>query len=187
MISDEERIFQNACNYGKRRNKEIMRQGSPGHGMEGRVWKTTSHSVLKAFYRHESYKTELSCYERLLEHKVNSIHNLEVPVLEGFEHSLQVIEITFVQPPYLLDFGKATLDDPPEYLRDPQDLHRFQSQWKAEFGNRWPDVNALLYTLETKYGIFYLDPRPQNICFNDPEDDMDDWMKEPPIDYSEYE
>jgi hypothetical protein len=91
-----------------------------------------------------------------------------------------------VQPPYLLDFGKAALNRPPDYLQDPKDLRRFQSQWNSEFGDRWPEVNAILYTLQSKFGIYYLDPRPQNICFDDPESETDDWLKEPPIDYGEY-
>lgn len=186
MAMNNDEVFENAISYAKRRQRKILRQDSPGHGMEGVVWKTSNHSVIKAFYRLEDYKTELSCYERLLEGNVNSIHGLEVPVLEDFEEITRTIEITFVQPPYILDFGKASLDHPPSYLLDPQDLRRFQSQWKSEFGDRWPEVNAILYTLQSRFGIYYLDPRPQNICFADPDED-DDWQKEPPIDYSEYE
>lgn len=155
--------------------------------MEGVVWKTSNHSVIKAFYRLKDYQTELSCYKRLLKHGVNMIHGLEVPMLEDHQESFRVVEMTFVQPPFILDFGKASLDQPPDYLLDPQDLNRFQSQWKAEFGDRWPDVNAILYTLKSKYGIYYLDPKPQNICFGDSEAEGDDWLKEPPLDYDEYE
>lgn len=154
--------------------------------MEGKVWKTDVHSVIKAFYQPDRFQTELSCYERLKSQGVTQIHGLEVPILEHSDASLSVIEMTFVQPPFLLDFGKATLDEPPAYLRDAGDLKRFQAQWKSEFGERWPDVNAILYTLETQYGIYYLDPRPQNINFGD-DPDNDDWLKEPGIDYTEYD
>lgn len=185
MIPDDKKLFKNAYDYAKRRRLQVLRQESPGHGMEGIVWKTSVHSAIKAFYRLSDYETELSCYQRLQEHGVNEILGLNVPVLEGHDKGLQVIEITFVQPPYLLDFGKASLDIPPPYLSE--DRKRFRSQYAAEFGERWSDVSAVLHVLEANYGIYYLDPRPQNICFDDPESDDDDWIKEPPIDYSEYE
>ena len=186
MFPNSNEAFVNAYNYAKGRHRNFLRQDSPGHGMEGWVWKTSIPSAIKAFYRLADFKTELACYERLKEHGVNEIHGLNVPVLEDYDEGLMVIEITFVQPPYLLDFGKATLDSPPPYLRDPEDRRRFESQWRAEFGDRWPDVNAVLNTLATKYGIYYLDPRCQNICFGD-DDDNDYWLKEPPLDYLEYE
>lgn len=187
MLINDDELFENAYNYAKGRHREILRQDSPGHGMEGRVWKTAAHSVIKAFYRRENFEIELACYQRLLEHAVNRIHGLEVPMLEDFDAGLRVIEMTFVRPPYLLDFGKASLDRPPDYLRDERDQRRFDSQGKSEFGDKWPEVNAILYTLKTSYGIYYLDPRPQNICFDEPDFDDDHWMQEPPIDYSEYD
>ncbi|WP_148075437.1 hypothetical protein [Bythopirellula goksoeyrii] len=110
-----------------------------------------------------------------------------MPVLEGHDVYLRVIEMTFVRPPYLLDFGKATLDHPPSYLCDEQDKRRFESLGRSEFGDQWPQVNAVLFTLKSSYGIYYLDPRPQNICLGLPDSENDDWMKEPPIDYTEYE
>jgi hypothetical protein len=48
-------------------------------------------------------------------------------------------------------------------------------------------VNSALYALRSRYGIYYLDPRPQNICLDEADTDADDWMREPPIDYGEYE
>ncbi len=156
--------------------------------MEGCVWRTNVPSAVKVFYLPDKFETELSCYERLKSYGVNQIFGHNVPVLEGYDRELRVIEITFVQSPYLLDFGKATLDHPPRYLQDESDLRRIQSQHVSEFGDRWPQVNALLHTLETKYGIFYLDARRANISFGDEHDtDNDDWMNEPLIDYSDYE
>lgn len=185
-INDDE-LFENASIYAKRRHRNISRQDSPGHGMEGKVWKTASHSVIKAFYRQSNFQTELSCYLRLQEYGVNRIHGLEVPMLEDFDAELLVIEMTFVRAPYLLDFGKATLDHPPDYLRDELDQRRFDSIGASEFGDKWPQVNALLYTLKNRYGIYYLDPRPQNICLDEPTSEDENWMREPPLDYSQYE
>lgn len=186
MDFDDEQVYQNALAYAKHKQQKVLRQDSLGHGTEGWVWKISVPSAVKAFYRHDRYETELSCYRRLLEHRVDTIHGLNVPVLEGFDDHLRVIEISFVQPPYLLDFGKACLDEPPRYFQDEKQLAIFRAQWQAEFGTRWPDVNAVLYTLQEKYGIYYLDPRPANINFGDHDED-DDWLKEPTIDYTDYE
>jgi hypothetical protein len=49
MPANHEELFLNALNYAKRIHREIQRQDSPGHGMEGKVWKTAGHSVIKAF------------------------------------------------------------------------------------------------------------------------------------------
>ncbi|WP_145244970.1 hypothetical protein [Aeoliella mucimassa] len=151
------------------------------------MWKTSIPSAIKAFYREENFFNELRCYQRLQSHGVNEICGLNVPVLEDFDDQLWVIEITFVQAPYLLDFGKATLDAPPPYLVDPQDQRRFQAEWRTEFGSRWTEVNAILHILQSKYGIYYLDPKVANIRLSAEEDDDEDWLKEPEIDYTEYD
>jgi hypothetical protein len=184
MCLSNDDVFDNASEYAKRRHRNILRQDSPGFGTDGWIWKTSLPSAVKAFYRHSVFRTELACYQRLKSCGVNQIHGLDVPILEGHDEELQVIETTFVKAPYLLDFGKATLDDPPAYYRDPMDIARFHSQWKSEFGDRWPNVSAALYTLRTQCGIYYLDPRPPNINFGE-SDDGDEWTKEPLTDYGD--
>jgi hypothetical protein len=68
--------------------------------------------------------------------------------------------MTFVRPPYILDFAACTLDKPPSGF-DPYD-----PQWVAEqsrkFGRDWPDVQRLLDALR-QYGIYYTDVHAQNI------------------------
>ncbi len=117
------------------------------------MWKTSVPSAVKAFDRQETYEVELECYNRLKANGVEKINGLNVPVLEGFNHSSKVIEITFVQPPFFLDFGKVRLDRPPSDFYDKQKLANAQSTWRDLFGSRWPDVNAARYILRKNYGI----------------------------------
>ncbi|WP_442483938.1 hypothetical protein [Aeoliella sp. SH292] len=187
MLPNEREVRANAYTYAKRRGRRIRRQDKAGDGTDGYVWKTSKHSAIKAFYRQENFENELRCYKRLALHEVNQICGLNVPVLEEYDLDTRVIEVTFVQAPYLLDFGKASLDAPPSYLADEQDLKRYQSQWRTEFGSRWMEVNAVLHFLQIKYGIYYVDPKVGNIRLDAEEEDNDDWLREPEVDYSEYE
>lgn len=153
MLVDDNVLFQNATEYAKSIRRQVLRQDRLGHGSDGSVWKTSVPSAVKAFYRQENYEVELECYNRLKANGVEKINGLNVPVLEGFSHALKVIEITFVQPPFFLDFGKVRLDRPPSDFYDKQKLANAQSTWRDLFGPRWPDVNAVLYILRKSFGI----------------------------------
>ncbi len=185
-MPDEKAVLGNAIAYCNSKNIALQSQDKLGYGSDGVVWKTSVPSALKALYRHENYEIELECYRRLKAAGIDKINGLNVPVLEGFDDELNVIEITFVQPPYLLDFGKVRLDQSPGDLYDAQKLASAHHEWRYLFGKRWDDVNLVLYQLSHRFGIHYLDPRPGNINFGDDDDD-DDWLAEPGINYSEYE
>ncbi len=187
MLIDEDILFQRACVYAEANSKSVLRQSRLGYGTDGTVWKTAEHSVVKSFHRSAAYATELACYLRLQSNRVTSIDGLNVPVLEGYSDSLWVIEMTFVQPPYLLDFGKAYVDSLPDYLTDKRAMAHQQAVGKNDFGERWSRVMLILHLLQEKYGIYYADPRRGNINFGEVETDSDDWLSEPEIDYSEYD
>lgn len=104
--------------------------------------------------------------------KEADIHHIglfDAPFLEDFERELQVVEISIVQPPYLLDFGKVYLDLPPTHLDDEQMLANALEEWIERFGKRWSKVNHAMKMLE-QLGIYYYDPRPGNISFGDEDD-----------------
>src|SRR5262249_45229505 len=83
-----------------------------GMGDDGTVWETSRHTIIKAFARSNNYLHELECYQRLADAGIRKIREFDVPVLRKHDDSLWVIEIGFVNPPYILDFGKAYLADP---------------------------------------------------------------------------
>jgi hypothetical protein len=84
-------------------------------------------------------------------------------------------------------FWKATVDIDRKDYQDPLFLANAMQGWREYFGERWKDVAAVIYQLREKHGILYLDPRHGNVNFGDDDDDSDDWMDEPGLDYSTYE
>ncbi len=163
----EERVRQ----YAELHSQQFQLEKALGEGTDGRVWFTTASSVIKVFHRRQNYCTELGCYQRLMERRVKQIDGLAVPQLIEYDHDLAIIEITLVQPPYLLDFGKAYLDEPAPYT--PEQLEEWRSDWVRYF----PDedlrrVRKVLAILRG-YGIDYVDPKPWNIRFRREEDELD--------------
>lgn len=146
-----------------------MGKDSLGYGSDGTVWKTSRHTAIKALYDERRFGLELECYLRLKEADIHHIGLFDVPFLEDFERELLVLEISIVQPPYLLDFGKVYLDFPPTHLYDEQLLANAHEEWVERFGKRWSKVHHAMKMLE-QLGIYYYDPRPGNISFGDEDD-----------------
>ena len=169
MIDNAE-LLARADQYAHSKGISIVRKDMLGYGSDGNVWRSSAKSAIKALNRPESYVVELECYRRLKTADVREICGFNVPILEGWDDTLLVIEMTIVQPPYLLDFGKVYLDNPPTYLYDEQMIANATAEWRERFGRRWTKVNSAVGMLK-KYGIYYFDPRPGNICFGDEDND----------------
>lgn len=184
MLPDDRALYENAREYAKSRYLKVLRQYRLGHGSDGSVWRSSRPSAIKAFYLQGTFDTELECYRRLKDAEVTTINGLNVPVLEGHDEELKVIEISVVEPPYFLDFGKVYLDRPPPYFYDPQKMSNARDQWRELFGKRWPEVCSALFQLRSRFGIHYVDPRPGNINFGD-EDETDE--DDSPLNYSDYD
>ena len=95
----------------------------------------------------------------------------DVPFLEDCDEGLLILEMSIVQPPYLLDFGKVYLDHPPTHLYDEQMMANAVEEWLERFGDRWNKVQHAMRILEN-YGIYYYDPRPGNVCFGDEDEQV---------------
>lgn len=137
-----------------------------GSGQEGFVWKTTANSAIKVFDRVANFNTELHCYEILKEHNVSEIDGFTIPILLESDAKLLVIEMSIVSPPYILDFGKAYVNFPPEFSEEVMaDYEAEREEW---FEGNWPLVESVVGSLQS-YGIFYWDARPGNInCYGHP-------------------
>jgi hypothetical protein len=92
-----------------------------GSGAEGFVYLSSSATAIKVFTYQEKFLSELAVYRRLKQHDVIEIQGFAVPRLVGFDPDLLVIEMTTVQPPYLLDFAQAKLDEPFEFSEDDEE------------------------------------------------------------------
>jgi hypothetical protein len=183
MLDDSE-LFVRADSYAKNNGHRIVRKARLGGGTDGEVWRSTRPSAIKVLMNAKNYRDELTCYRRFKALRIHNLCGFDIPRLFGWDHKLQVIEMSIVSPPYLLDFGKVYIDTPPTDVYDRERIRLGEAEAKANFGANWPAVSRLLYAHQEKVAIWYVDPKPANIdCgIDDP-----DWDKEPELDYSQYE
>ena len=99
---------------------------------------------------------------RLREHEVTEVHGCHIPALIRYDDELWVIEMEVVDRPFVLDFAGAYLDVPPDYSQEV--LADWEEEKREQFGDRWPDVVAILRSLED-YGIYLSDVSPGNVAF----------------------
>lgn len=131
-----------------------------GWGVDGYVWQTDEDSVVKVCRRQSAYTHERDVYFRLRQRQLYQLQGFRLPRLLDFDDRLLTLELTYIRPPYLLDFGAAALDQcPPGF--DPYDPHWIAEQ-SRKFDRDWPDVQRLLDALR-QYGIYYTDVHTQNI------------------------
>lgn len=171
---DRRSLLQRAIDYANSRHINLLSQEHLGFGTDGVVWETDRDSVVKVIERPHVYRNERDCYRRFLERGATEIAGFAVPVLIDFDDELLVIEMTIVDPPRILDFGKVAIDTPPKYFDDKRVLRNEQERAKAEFGDDWPSVAMLLHVLWHEYGIFYADPTANNIIKHEREPGQDD-------------
>ena len=148
-----------------------------GFGNDGDIWATSRSTVIKVFHRGESYRREKACFLRLKSLGIRDVDGLSVPQLVHFDDAQEIVEMTFVNPPYLLDFGKAYLDSAAPY--DDEQLAEWRAGLKRNFRSAdIPRVERILRALN-RLGIGYYDARPWNIRLRtDAEEEAlpdDDW------------
>ena len=121
-------------------------------------------SAIKSHRTTEFYLRERAVYERLSGAGVSDILGFHVPQFIRADDELQVIEMTIVTRPFVLDFAAAYVGGPPEFSVD------IWAEWEAEkreqFGGRWTTVRGVMNTFEG-LGIYLLDVSPSNITFPD--------------------
>lgn len=132
-----------------------------GSGTDGSVWQTTVATAVKACEDFARYSTERDCYRLLLDKGVTEILGYAIPRLIGYSNEHMVIEIDLVKPPYILDFGKASLHGWPSHYTAEQ-IADFFAERELLFDDQWPTVRSILARLRM-YGVYHLDPRPYNI------------------------
>lgn len=144
-----------------------------GFGVHGIVFAMNSQAesdrpatqcAVKAHHHETEYLRERDVYLRLQEHGVGTIRGCHVPQLIDYNDNLWIIEMTIVKRPFVLDFGGAYLDHPPDFSDE------VMADWRAEkaeqFGEHWSEAQAILRALEM-YGIFVVDVNPNNITVAD--------------------
>jgi len=144
-----------------------------GAGVHGIVFATESQpekgisavrSAIKVHHREPHYLRERDVYLRLKARAVTTIRGCHVPQFLHHDDELWVIDMTVVKRPFVLDFAGATIDKPPDYSEEV--LAEWAEEKQEQFGPRWPDVQAILRSLQG-HGIYLMDVNPGNIAFAD--------------------
>ena len=121
-------------------------------------------SAIKSHRATEFYLRERAVYERLSGAGVSDILGFHVPQFIRADDDLQVIEMTIVTRPFVLDFAGAYVGAAPEFSAD------IWTEWEEEkreqFGARWATVRAVMSALED-LGVHLVDVSPNNIAFLD--------------------
>lgn len=138
-----------------------------GTGVQGNVFVVKLQSslfdtALKIHSREIEYRRERNVYLRLREYDVTLIRGCNVPYLLAHDDELLILEMTIVQRPFVLDFGGAYLDYPPDFPDDV--LAEWEREKREQYGERWPEVQAILRELEG-FDIYMIDVHPGNISF----------------------
>ena len=121
-------------------------------------------SAIKSHRTPEFYLRERAAYDRLSRASVTEVLGFHVPQFIRADDELQVVEMTIVTRPFVLDFAGAYVGAPPEFSED------VWAEWEAEkreqFGARWTTVRAVMKAFEG-WRIYLLDVSPTNIAFPD--------------------
>lgn len=134
-----------------------------GGGKDGSVYKTSRRSAVKLIRDKSVYAKELAAYRILREHRVDAINQFDVPKLMSFHDDLLAIEMSIVNPPFIVDFASAILDE--DWREDPQLEEQLHERVTELFDDRASDVFFALERLASLHGIHLLDAHPANIKF----------------------
>jgi hypothetical protein len=160
-----ENLIPNIRAYASARQLDILE--ALGSGKDGIVMVAKSKSAparvaVKAHRFSELYSREKAVYQRLEGMAVTTILGFNIPKLIGFDDERQIIAMTVVKRPFVLDFAGAHLDARPEFSAE------IWADWEAEkrdqFEERWPTVQKIMSAFE-ELGIYLLDVSPGNIGF----------------------
>ncbi len=163
----EDILIQRARTYALRRQLSLAER--LGFGIHGTVFVAKNNikpakTAIKVHRFGEAFQRECAIYERLQAAKVSKVLEFNVPQLVDVDEELQVVEMTIVSRPFVLDFAGAYLDVPPDFSEE------IWAEWEIEkreqFELRWPQVQAVLGELEGM-DIYMVDVSPSNVAFLD--------------------
>jgi hypothetical protein len=132
-----------------------------GFGVHGMVWATDQKSVIKVHGAEPLYYyRERDIYLRLQEHNVTEVLGFHVPRLRAFDDELMALEIAIVQPPFVIDFAGAYLDERPDF--SPEVLAEWEAEKQEQFGENWSKAKAVVAAFH-RFGVYLSDVSPSNI------------------------
>lgn len=169
MANPRSELSARGLEYCRRHQCELIVDQSFGFGVHGSVFAcirstSSARNALKIHERVEGYVRERDVYLRLRELGIDSIQGHAVPLLIDDDDELWALEMTVVSRPFVLDFGGAYLDRPPDY--DEEILEEWRREKEEQFESNWPKAASILAELR-RYGIYVADVNPGNIGFAD--------------------
>lgn len=147
-----------ARQFALHREREIITQ--LGAGYDGFVFSTDRNSAIKVFRHAELYRRERDVYLRLFEHAIVEVCSCRVPRLVDFDDRLGCVEMEIVQPPFVLDFAGAYLDERPDYPDEV--IEQWQAEKLDQYGDDWPLVQSIISKFAA-LKIYLADVKPGNI------------------------
>ena len=127
------------------------------------VFSSSNQSAIEVHAEKAGYLREIQAYSRLAQHDVREVRGITVPTLRAFDENLQIIEMSLVTPPFIVDFGGAYLDEPPPHAKEPDALARWIEERRERFEDQFMAINGIIAELESRYGIYLTDVHSGNI------------------------
>lgn len=172
MANPRSELISRGLEYCRRHQCELVADQLFGFGVHGSVFgciRSTScaRNALKIHERAEPYIRERNTYFRLRDHGIHLIQGHAVPLLIDHDDELWALELSVVARPFVLDFGGAYLDRPPDY--DAETLEEWRLEKEEQFERNWPKAESILVELR-RYRIYVADVNPGNIGFEETEE-----------------
>ena len=160
MSYSREDVERRAIQYATTKGISLIDQ--LGFGVHGVVWATDRESAVKVHAPDTiHYERERDIYLRLFRLGVTALGGFHAPELVDFNNELRVIEIAIVEPPFVLDFAGAYLDEIPDF--SPEVWAEWEAEKREQFGEEnWRRAKAVVAALR-QFGIFMSDVTPNNI------------------------
>lgn len=159
MSYSRNEVFGRALHFATKNG--LVLEEELGFGVHGIVWSTDQKSVVKAHGSERLYyERERDIYLRLREHNVRKVFDFHVPRLWGFDDDLMALEMAIVQPPFVLDFAGAYLDEVPDF--SPEVWAEWEVEKQEQFGENWGKTRAVIAAFR-RWGVFLSDVSPSNI------------------------
>jgi hypothetical protein len=158
-------IVEAPAKYQQRHNVQLVDR--LGDGKDGLVFETAHRRAVKFLLDESLYHRELRAYQILRHRDIDEINGFQVPRLIRWDDELRAIEMTIVQPPFVLDFASAyTIEEYNRFQFDEEVLAERESHWAELFGDHWATVQAICNEFTSRTGLILLDLSLNNIRFN---------------------
>ena len=87
-----------------------------------------------------------------------------IPRLINADPQLLVIEMSMVEPPFLIDCAQSVLDEPLDF---PDGMDEWWERVEAVFGDHFERARDVYFKLQNMTGIYYYDLAPRNLNFGE--------------------